>query len=223
MKIILNCSPKITEELKQKLGSAHDLMPHSIHPESWVDADLIFDDAKFISSDVLQLYFKHYKRNLILNGTTQSMASLLAKAESKIQCNVIGMSLIPGFIHRDYVEWSAYTNSQKPNGELLAEALHWDIKWIEDRVGMVSPRIVCMIINEACFTLQEKTASVEDIDIGMKLGTNYPLGPFAWADKLGLETVYTILEALYQDTHDERYKICPLLKSMYLRKETFYV
>jgi 3-hydroxybutyryl-CoA dehydrogenase len=47
----------------------------------------------------------------------------------------------------------------------------------------------------------------------MKLGTNYPFGPFEWCEKLGVKTVVTMLEKIYNDTKDERYKICPLLKS----------
>jgi 3-hydroxybutyryl-CoA dehydrogenase len=92
---------------------------------------------------------------------------------------------------------------------------------VEDRVGLVTPRIVCMIINEACYTLQEGTATVRDIDLGMKLGTNYPLGPFEWANKIGAKNVYETLQAVYEDTKDERYKICPLLKTRYMKNEAF--
>ena len=65
-------------------------------------------------------------------------------------------------------------------------------------------------------TVQEGTATREDIDIGMKLGTNYPKGPFEWLNEIGIENVYKVLEAIYQDTKEERYKICPLLKEEYL-------
>jgi 3-hydroxybutyryl-CoA dehydrogenase len=88
---------------------------------------------------------------------------------------------------------------------------------VNSRVGLITPRVVCMIINEAFYTVQEGTATEGDIDQAMKLGTNYPMGPFEWCDKIGLADVYETLEALYQDTHDERYKICSLLKQRYLR------
>jgi 3-hydroxybutyryl-CoA dehydrogenase len=87
---------------------------------------------------------------------------------------------------------------------------------------MVTPRVICMIINEACYTLQEGTASLVDIDTSMKLGTNYPLGPFEWADKIGIQHVYQILDSVYNDTKDERYKICSLLKTHYLKNLKFY-
>jgi 3-hydroxybutyryl-CoA dehydrogenase len=87
---------------------------------------------------------------------------------------------------------------------------------------MVTPRVIFMIINEACYTLQEGTADMKDIDTSMKLGTNYPFGPFEWADNIGIKHVYETIETMYSDTHDERYKVCPLLKTKYLKGETFY-
>ena len=77
-------------------------------------------------------------------------------------------------------------------------------------------RIISMIINEAYYTVMEGTATKEDIDTGMKLGTNYPMGPFEWAGKWGIANIYELLEAMYLDSKDERYKICPLLKQEYL-------
>ena len=74
-----------------------------------------------------------------------------------------------------------------------------------------------MIINEAYYTAQEGTASREDIDMAMKLGTNYPYGPFEWSERIGINHIYELLEAIYDDTHDERYKICSLLKQEYLK------
>jgi 3-hydroxybutyryl-CoA dehydrogenase len=58
-----------------------------------------------------------------------------------------------------------------------------------------------------------------DIDLGMKLGTAYPHGPFEWCDMIGIKHVYEVLNALYLDTHDDRYKICSLLKTEYLKSQ----
>lgn len=86
-------------------------------------------------------------------------------------------------------------------------------KNVASRIGLVTPRVIVMIINEAYFTVQEGTATKEDIDVGMKLGTNYPKGPFEWANLIGLKNIYKTLDALYEDTKEGRYKICPLLKT----------
>ena len=133
-----------------------------------------------------------------------------------------GINAIPGFLSSAKWEISLYRKFETPELEKLTKTLGIDFLPVEDRVGMVKPRIIFMIINEACYTLQEGTASIEDIDMGMKLGTNYPYGPFEWCDKIGITSVFETLAALYEDTKDERYKICPLLKTKYLRNETFY-
>ncbi|MDQ6694066.1 MAG: 3-hydroxyacyl-CoA dehydrogenase NAD-binding domain-containing protein [Chloroflexota bacterium] len=72
-------------------------------------------------------------------------------------------------------------------------------------------RILAMIINEAAFAVGEEVASVRDVDIAMRLGTNYPKGPLKWADEIGLETVYAVLHGLRETLGEERYRPAPLL------------
>ena len=86
---------------------------------------------------------------------------------------------------------------------------------------MISPRIIAMIINEASYTLEEKTATKNDIDMGMRLGTNYPIGPFEWADKIGIRHVVEILEGLYISESDNRYIPSNLLKDMLIKNKVF--
>ncbi len=86
---------------------------------------------------------------------------------------------------------------------------------VQSRTGLVTARVLCMIINEAYYTVQEGTANKKDIDTAMKLGTNYPKGPFEYVNIFGIDLVYKQLEALFEDTKEERYKICSLLKSEY--------
>jgi 3-hydroxybutyryl-CoA dehydrogenase len=90
------------------------------------------------------------------------------------------------------------------------------IELVQDRVGMVFPRIICQIINEAAFALQEEIASPKDIDLAMKLGADFPLGPIEWADKFGMQQVYAVLAALHRDLGEDRYRISPLLRQMAL-------
>jgi 3-hydroxybutyryl-CoA dehydrogenase len=142
--------------------------------------------------------------------------------EGKLKCKLFGMNALPTFINRSRWEISLFYKFQSQDVATIMAALGIDYDLVEDRVGMITPRILFMIINEACYTLQEGTASIEDIDIAMKLGTNYPMGPFEWCDKIGVTEVFETLVSLYEDTKDERYKICPLLKSKYLRNQTFY-
>jgi len=75
-------------------------------------------------------------------------------------------------------------------------------------------RILVPMINEAIFVLQEGIASAEDIDKGMKLGANHPIGPLALADLIGLDTLLFVMDSLYEETQDSKYRAAPLLRKM---------
>ncbi|WP_047153808.1 3-hydroxyacyl-CoA dehydrogenase NAD-binding domain-containing protein [Aneurinibacillus tyrosinisolvens] len=75
-------------------------------------------------------------------------------------------------------------------------------------------RILVPMINEAIFVLQEGTASAEDIDKGMKLGANHPIGPLALADLIGLDTLLYVQDSLYEETQDSKYRCAPLLRKL---------
>jgi 3-hydroxybutyryl-CoA dehydrogenase len=80
--------------------------------------------------------------------------------------------------------------------------------------GGVLSRIVCQVINECAFALGEGVGSAADIDTGMMLGLNYPRGPLAWADEIGLDHVLAVLDGLWEDYHEERYRAAPELKRL---------
>lgn len=75
-------------------------------------------------------------------------------------------------------------------------------------------RILVPMINEAIFVLSEGVASAEDIDKGMKLGANHPIGPLALADLIGLDTLLFVQDSLYEETQDSKYRAAPLLRKL---------
>jgi 3-hydroxybutyryl-CoA dehydrogenase len=83
---------------------------------------------------------------------------------------------------------------------------------IEDCVGGVIGRLVCQVINESAFALQEGVASQQDIDAGMELGMNHPRGPFAWMEAIGPQQVLRVLDGLQAFTREERYRAAPWLR-----------
>ncbi|MBZ9784437.1 3-hydroxybutyryl-CoA dehydrogenase [Pseudomonas sp. REP124] len=93
-----------------------------------------------------------------------------------------------------------------------------------NRPGFVVNRILVPMINEAILVFQEGLASAEDIDAGMRLGCNQPIGPLALADLIGLDTLLAILQAFYDGFNDSKYRPAPLLKEMvaagYLGRKT---
>ncbi|QIO32561.1 3-hydroxybutyryl-CoA dehydrogenase [Bradyrhizobium sp. 1(2017)] len=80
--------------------------------------------------------------------------------------------------------------------------------------GFAVNRILCPMINEAIFALQEGIATAEEIDAGMKLGCNHPIGPLALADLVGLDTMLSVMEVFYKGFNDPKYRPAPLLKEM---------
>jgi 3-hydroxybutyryl-CoA dehydrogenase len=81
-------------------------------------------------------------------------------------------------------------------------------------VGGVLERIVCQVINECAFALGEAVGSAQDIDTGMVLGLNYPRGPLAWADEIGLDHVLAVLDGLWEEYREERYRPAPALHGL---------
>ena len=95
---------------------------------------------------------------------------------------------------------------------------------VRNSPGFVVNRILCPMINEAIFALQEGLASAEDIDNGMRQGCNHPIGPLALADMIGLDVLLAVMNVFYADFNDPKYRPAPLLKEMvaagYLGRKT---
>lgn len=176
----------------------------------WEEISLIFDFETNDYDTNLRFYNQYSHLKVLINSPLKQLAAI---APQPTHFALGGFNALPTFWENSVMEISALRNSDRAIFDSFLPQIIGDYAWTADRVGMVTPRVIAMIINEAYYTLQEGTASREDIDTSMKLGTNYPYGPFEWAKKIGLQHIYQILEAVYQDTHDERYRICPLLKT----------
>ncbi|MCX7275572.1 MAG: 3-hydroxybutyryl-CoA dehydrogenase [Burkholderiales bacterium] len=85
---------------------------------------------------------------------------------------------------------------------------------VKNSAGFVVNRILCPMINEAIFTLQEGLASAEEIDAGMRLGCNHPIGPLALCDLVGLDVQLAVMDVLYSNFNDSKYRPAPLLREM---------
>jgi 3-hydroxybutyryl-CoA dehydrogenase len=132
---------------------------------------------------------------------------------------LVGCSALPSIGQRPLIEIAptAFTPTETVSIVLqFFRSIGKEIELVQDRIGMVFPRLVCQLINEAAFALQEEIATPQDIDMTMKVGANHPLGPIMWADRIGLDQVRAVLDALHGDLGDVRYCMAPLLKQMAL-------
>ena len=115
----------------------------------------------------------------------------------------------PGFLKRNIAEVSIADEVNINKAEKILSLLNRKVEWVPDVKGFISPRIVSMIINEAYFALEENVSTKEEIDIAMKLGTNYPYGPFEWSKKIGLKNIAALLTEL--SLTEKRYQPASLL------------
>jgi 3-hydroxybutyryl-CoA dehydrogenase len=96
--------------------------------------------------------------------------------------------------------------------EQFFAALGKHAEWVGDGPGLVLGRIACQLVNEGAFALREGVGSAEDVDAGMTLGLNHPRGPLGWGDTIGLDHVLAVIDGLYEEERDPRYRACPDLR-----------
>jgi 3-hydroxybutyryl-CoA dehydrogenase len=121
-----------------------------------------------------------------------------------------------GFLERPVIEIAA--TAHLPAVQAIMDRLNWTFTVAPDEPGMIAARIIAMIINEAYFALGEEVSSKTDIDTAMKLGTNYPYGPFEWCEKIGIQPIYHLLTLLAEE--DERYQPAPALAKEFAEHKT---
>ena len=130
---------------------------------------------------------------------------------------LIGIAALPSLLEKPLLEVAPTIFSPKETLDAVAhflQTLHKQIELVQDRVGMVLPRILCQLINEAVFAVTEEIAMPQDIDMALKLGLNFPFGPIEWADRIGIKQVFAVVCALHRDLQEDRYRPAPLLRQM---------
>ncbi len=129
----------------------------------------------------------------------------------------VGFHALPPLAETGLVELTRGPDSA-PSAVAAAErfftTLGKHVVWVGDAPGLVLGRIVAQVINEAAFALGEGIGSAEDIDTGMVHGLNYPRGVLAWADEIGLDHVLLVLDGLYEEHREERYRAAPALRQL---------
>ncbi|HUR67283.1 MAG TPA: 3-hydroxyacyl-CoA dehydrogenase family protein [Chitinophagaceae bacterium] len=153
-------------------------------PEEAVDATICIDLLFVPNSDRIKILQGPNTELVIVNAVTPSLKELPE--------NFVRLNGWRSFLKRNIAE-AAANDTGKAKTEKIFAYFNKQIEWVPDAPGFVTARVISMIINEAYFTLEEKVSSKDEIDIAMKLGTNYPYGPFEWSKLIGLKNIDELL------------------------------
>ncbi|MGF2414781.1 3-hydroxyacyl-CoA dehydrogenase family protein [Ferruginibacter sp.] len=173
----------------------------------WIKADTDFSftsypdaAAFFVLVQPSLLNYSATTKPVFINSVTTTLQELNAPE------NVFRLNGWQTFLQRPVWEIAGVIND---DCKAVAQKLNKKIQPVKDEPGFISARIVAMIINEAYFALGDEVSTTVEIDTAMKLGTNYPYGPFEWAQKIGLNNIVVLLQKL--SLLDKRYQPAPML------------
>jgi len=126
-----------------------------------------------------------------------------------IGADFIRINAWPTLLQRSITEIAIPKSVDPDTVKNLFDQLQWQYQLAPDIPGMITARVIAMIVNEAYYTLGAEVSSRDEIDTAMKLGTSYPYGPFEWSNKIGLKRINELLKELSRT--DERYTVAPAL------------
>jgi 3-hydroxybutyryl-CoA dehydrogenase len=190
-----------------------------------VDSVAAFSDAEFAieaATDIIELKKKLMKSldeacppEAIIASNTSSISITLLGAETSRPEKIVGMHFmnpVPVMKLVELIRGLPTSDETYEATKALAEDLGKTVVTSLDSPGFIVNRILIPLINEACFALQENLGTPEDIDTGIKLGLNHPMGPLALADLIGLDTCLAIADVLHRELGDDKYRAANVLR-----------
>ena len=163
----------------------------------WIDRMEAFHDHGGADAYIDLLFEDHAEHAGILHELLPAtvIVSSVVSTLQEISPDFIRINGWSGFLRDGLIE-AAASSGLKEKAEAVFACFHKKAEWVDDLPGFITARIVSMIINEAFLAFDEHVSSKSAIDTAMKLGTNYPFGPFEWADRIGRNKVVLLLQKL---------------------------
>jgi 3-hydroxybutyryl-CoA dehydrogenase len=209
--------PEMTVYIWADQGRQSDLMQRKF-PEG-INCIFSQDPPDTVSGDLYQAYFfltdTAAARAKEINGPAGTPVFVHAVNETLAELGghpaLVRINAWPGFLCFPLLEISG-ADEIRPKAEQILSALDWRFEWVPDIPGMITPRVIAMLVNEASFAVGEGVSTPNEMDIAMKLGTNYPLGPFEWVRQISTINVLNLLTKLAEK--DPIYHPAPGLNSL---------
>jgi 3-hydroxybutyryl-CoA dehydrogenase len=181
MKIVVSSPPERTAILQQQLSGAHEWLV----ADDWATAAQQTGDLYVnLAEDAITGAYSGVQAPVLIHAVTDTLT------ERHLPATVLRINAWPGFLERTTWEIAGANMTEM---EQLATALGKPLLPVADIPGFIAARVLAGIINEAYFTLGDGVSTKTEIDIAMKMGTNYPYGPFEWAEKIGLAHIHALL------------------------------
>ena len=200
--------------------AALELITGSTSYEALKDAQLVIEaatESEGLKVKILQQLDSLLAPEVLLATNTSSISITKLAAVTQRADRFIGMHFfnpVPMMALVEIIRGLQTSDATHEAVKGLAERLGKSPITVKNAPGFVVNRILVPMINEAFFVLAEGLASAEDIDAGMKLGCNHPIGPLALADMIGLDVCLAVMNVYFNEYNDSKYRPCPLLKEM---------